>query len=734
MCRVPDDETDLERRLNDAFAKYLRHADNEDDVDIDELTTEDADVRGELKLLLETAGLLERIAGPTLASDSDRQSAQASECRRAASTDGVNPGLTETIAFRQELDAGTSGSAGSAETQCQYQSFGDYELFEIIGRGGMGVVYKARQLSLDRTVAVKMIRSGVLASESDISRFYNEAQAAGRLRHPNIVQVHQVGEFEGQHFFSMEFIAGTDLAQLIHREPLEPCRIARYLKTVAEAIQLAHENHIIHRDLKPANILIDSNDQPFVTDFGLAKDFDQDHGLTSTGASLGTPAYMSPEQAAGKVREVGVVTDIYSLGAILYELLTGRPPFRADSTIETILEVIHKEPVSPKAVKPDVDAQLAAVCMKCLNKEPSKRYTSAQELAYDLSRYLEGNHVLARRSGVLSQCWRWSHDVPIVAAFVGRRVTNPTIRHKVAQWMTVVASAVALVVILFVLIRVGGERPFPSRIRIASGKPSGEYYEFGKAFGEVLDHQLGIPVDVIATSGAIENRDQLLADNANVALLQASAVSSGQLAVVTPLYRESLYFIVREDVDVNCVDDLSGKTVVIGEHGSGMQVSARLAVRKLQLTVTPVAADFAEMIEHPEWHAAIVTTGQQNSALLSLLANTQLRLLSLSEDEVMRLTGPVFQPHTIKAGSRGQRITDSNRTLGTEIRTVTTTTFLVVHKTTSSDFVNALLEAVFGDTELAAMFQLIPREESADWPALPLHSAAEEFFHRKRQQ
>jgi hypothetical protein len=206
------------------------------------------------------------------------------------------------------------------------------------------------------------------------------------------------------------------------------------------------------------------------------------------------------------------------------------------------------------------------------------------------------------------------------------------------------------------------------------------------------------------------------------------------LAVVTPLYRESLYFIVREDVDVNCVDDLSGKTVVIGEHGSGMQVSARLAVRKLQLTVTPVAADFAEMIEHPEWHAAIVTTGQQNSALLSLLANTQLRLLSLSEDEVMRLTGPVFQPHTIKAGSRGQRITDSNRTLGTEIRTVTTTTFLVVHKTTSSDFVNALLEAVFGDTELAAMFQLIPREESADWPALPLHSAAEEFFHRKRQQ
>jgi serine/threonine protein kinase len=278
--------------------------------------------------------------------------------------------------------------------------FGDYELLEEIARGGMGVVYKARQVSLNRPVALKMILAGQLASAEDVRRFRTEAEAAANLRHPNIVGIHEVGEHQGQHYFSMDYVAGRSLADLLRDGPLPAERAARYVRTVAEAIHYAHKQGILHRDLKPSNVLIDGDDRPLVTDFGLAKKIEDGAGPTATGQVLGTPGYMPPEQAARGSIPVGPAADVYSLGALLYALVTGRPPFQSDNALDTLLQVVHDEPVPPRLLNPKVPAGVETVCLKCLEKDPRHRYGSAQELADDLERFLDGEPVHARSSAL----------------------------------------------------------------------------------------------------------------------------------------------------------------------------------------------------------------------------------------------------------------------------------------------------------------------------------------------
>jgi serine/threonine protein kinase len=302
------------------------------------------------------------------------------------------PPLAKTIALGSTGED-TVARAGQPRTGAV---FGNYELLEMIGRGGMGVVYRARQINLNRIVAVKMIRSQVLATDEDIQRFYIEAQAAGGLGHPNIVTVYEMGEFDGQQFFSMDYVEGTDLAKLSKGGRLPREQIAKYVKDIATAVHYAHERGILHRDLKPANILIDARGRPHITDFGLAKQVDDDSHMTREGAVLGTPSYMSPEQAAGRQKDVDKSTDIYALGAILYELLTGRPPFRGDSVVETLMDVVHREPARPRDIEPDVDRDLEAICLKCIEKDPRRRYATAGELADDLDRFLRGVPILAR--------------------------------------------------------------------------------------------------------------------------------------------------------------------------------------------------------------------------------------------------------------------------------------------------------------------------------------------------
>jgi WD40 repeat protein/serine/threonine protein kinase len=285
--------------------------------------------------------------------------------------------------------------------------FAEYDLLEEIARGGMGVVYKARHRRLGRLVALKMILAGQLASHEEVLRFQTEASAAARLDHPGIVPIHEVGCHDGQHFFSMGYIDGESLAQRIARGPLDPQEGARIVRQVASAMQFAHENSTIHRDLKPSNILLDSQDQPRITDFGLAKHVEAGSELTGSGQILGTPSYMPPEQAAGRADRAGPLADVYSLGAVLYAALAGRPPFQSANPIDTLLQVLNAEPVAPRQLNPKVPADLETICLKCLHKEPLRRYASARALADDLDRFLQGMPIEARPVSTIERAWRW---------------------------------------------------------------------------------------------------------------------------------------------------------------------------------------------------------------------------------------------------------------------------------------------------------------------------------------
>lgn len=301
--------------------------------------------------------------------------------------------------------------------------FGDYELIEEIARGGMGVVYRARQISLNRSVALKMILSGQLATPALVQRFHTEAESAARLDHPHIVPIYEIGTYDGQHYFSMKLIQGGTLAdanfKIKLRERPSIKEAVRLVSTVARAVHYAHQRGILHRDLKPTNILLDEAGEPHVTDFGLAKLAEDNSGLTISAAILGTPAYMSPEQAAGQTKELTTAADIYSLGAILYELVAGRPPFDAPSVVEMLRQVCEREPARPHTLNPAVDRDLETICLKAMAKEPLQRYATAEDLAEDLRRYLAGESIRARAVGPAERAVRWCRRNKMLASLLG---------------------------------------------------------------------------------------------------------------------------------------------------------------------------------------------------------------------------------------------------------------------------------------------------------------------------
>src|SRR5207248_8916932 len=287
------------------------------------------------------------------------------------------------------------------------KDFGDYELLEEIGRGGQGVVYRARQKSLNRIVALKVIGLAHWATEAHVKRFRLEAEAAASLDHPCIVPIYEIGERDGACYFSMGLVEGGQLDAVAKREPMPPRHAAELVAKLARTVHYAHERGILHRDIKPGNILLDAKGEPHLTDFGLARLVETESTVTRTMEVLGTPSYMAPEQAVGNNAAISSVTDVYGLGAVLYQLLTGHPPFAGGTTFETARLVLDTEPRQPRLLNPKVDRDLATICLKCLEKDPQRRYSSALALAEDLERWLKHEPIRARRTGIFTGGRKW---------------------------------------------------------------------------------------------------------------------------------------------------------------------------------------------------------------------------------------------------------------------------------------------------------------------------------------
>ncbi len=319
---------------------------------------------------------------------------------------------------------------------------GQYLVIRELGRGGMGVVYLAEQDTLKRPVALKVIRHGVHATPEEVARFRAEAEAVARLQHPNIVQVHEVGNQDGIHYLALEYVDGGSLDRQLAGTPQDPRAAARLIETLACAVDHAHRRGILHRDLKPANVLLDAQGQPKVTDFGMAKKLQGDSGLTASGLIMGTPSYIAPEQASGKLGEVGPAIDIYGLGALLYEMLTGRPPFKGADPLSTLEQVVSQEPVAPGRFQRHIPRDLETICLKCLEKQPGRRYASAEGLADDLGRFLSGRPIVARPIGVWGRVWKWARRRPIEAGLSAAvlMVTVLGLTGIVWQWRNALAQ------------------------------------------------------------------------------------------------------------------------------------------------------------------------------------------------------------------------------------------------------------------------------------------------------
>jgi TolB-like protein/Flp pilus assembly protein TadD len=321
-----------------------------------------------------------------------------------------------------DSDEAVTGIDDAGSPMPMLMDFGDYELLEQIGRGGQGIVFRARQKSLNRIVALKVIGLGRWATEAHLKRFRLEAEAAARLEHPGIVPIYEVGERDGSCYFSMRFVEGGQLDAILKREPMPIRQAAELIAKVARTVHYAHEHRILHRDIKPGNILLDANGEPHLTDFGLARLVETESTVTRTMEVLGTPSYMAPEQAVGNNAAISSGTDVYGLGAVLYQLLTGQPPFAGGTTYETIKLLLNTEPRQPRLLNPKIDRDLSTICLKCLEKDPQRRYSSALALAEDLERWLKHEPIQARHTGVFARGRKWVRRNPTTAVLIASLV------------------------------------------------------------------------------------------------------------------------------------------------------------------------------------------------------------------------------------------------------------------------------------------------------------------------
>ncbi len=408
MAMEPHDEEIRDHKLHDALAAYYEAAERGEHLDRRVLLERHPEIAAEIADFFAVQEQLHGLAAPLRAAAvlHDRDSVIDDQAAYGRSIPRL-PGNSQPYGAMASL---------SNDNDHTGEGFRDYELQGMIARGGMGVIFRARQLSLNRLVALKVLRDGASASPDDARRFRNEAEAVAHLDHPHIVSIYEVGEEQGRSFFSMKLVEGGNLAQRLEDYQGDFRAAAVLVASIARAVHHAHERGILHRDLKPSNILIDERGQPLVADFGLARRVEDDVALTQTGALVGTPSYMAPEQAAGRRTAVTTAADIHGVGAILYTVLTGRPPFRAETPLETLRQVQERLPDPPSSIRQSIDRDLETICLKCLEKEPGRRYASALAVAEDLERWLAGHSIHARPVGKAEQFWRTLRRNPRMSA------------------------------------------------------------------------------------------------------------------------------------------------------------------------------------------------------------------------------------------------------------------------------------------------------------------------------
>lgn len=741
------EENPLEIQIDEALAEYMSKCDSGLIPNRDEfLARQPAELREHLQELLVAADWIETLAGPTISDshqDADQEpSPMTDETLPHASALNGAPSVSRATFSRTIPQSFGSFESATEETHARQPEtnnrqglsipvlpylFGDYVLEKVLGRGGMGVVYLGHQRNLDRPVAIKMIRSGALASSEEVHRFYSEARSAAKLDHPNIVTVYQCGEFEGHHYFSMDYVPGTDLARLTKDGPIDGKRAARYVRDVARAIQFAHDRGILHRDLKPANVLVDETDTVRITDFGLAKLIGHETGLTATGAALGTPSYMSPEQASGRVEDQHQATDIYSMGAVLFTIVTGKPPFRASSVVQTIMHVIHRPAPMARAVNTLVDEDLETIIDVCLQKAPQDRYPTAAALAAELDRYLAGVPIEARPTSHLRRAWYWLLGVPIFGAVLDNRVVEPTDAHRWVQRGLISIGLLLILAWALLLIptSVWYKNRMPRNVRFAAGVSGGSYDRIAQQLSGALSEETSCKADVVSTAGSNDNLELLLTGQVDMALLQADSVGSSTIAVIAPLYYEAVHIIVKADLGLKDFKELSGRRVAVGSEKAGSRGVTKLLLRHAGLAsseVELVDEGWQTMSLDKELDAAVVVSQLGDPELVKLLETGQFNLIGMSDAIEFALDEPIFHALDVYASVY------PNCNIGEYgIRTVATTAYLATRFETPDVLVQKTLERLYSP-ELASKTGILPLERAAHWQGLAWHQAALEFF------
>lgn len=524
---------------------------------------------------------------------------------------------------------------------------GPFEIIAPLGRGGMGAVFKARHIDTEELFAVKVVLTGRLSSPTDVARFHAEARAAGRMNHPRIVKIHTVGESQGYHYFAMDFVNGPTLADHLAGRALPEEQAIRCVAEIAEAVEYAHRQGVLHRDLKPANILLDPEQRPHITDFGLARVMSEDLGLTVEGAAIGTPSYMPPEQAGGRLEAIGPASDVYALGAILFDLLAGRPPFREATSVDTMIAVLQEDAPPLSKFRPTVSPALEAICHKCLAKNPADRYATAADLAADLGRYLRGERIRARHVSWGQQLWQFLKNVPIVAGVLGERATRPTRRH---QWVNrlIVGGLIALIGLL--TLAAFWPESLPDEIRIAASVadvPDDELSGVAIQLATGLDR----PSPALATSGDADSRARLLDGRADVAITSVSTSLDPELAVVAPLYYEHLWILARATSKIDSLAQFRGHRLAIGpadarEHRLAREILGQLAL-DLESEVTLSEESIWELAQNPRLDGALGLTSTASQPLRELLASGEFRLIGLPYSHALVEANPDFQARRI---------------------------------------------------------------------------------------